>query len=80
MPKLRQYLPKRVQILSQGDIVANRLTDYLHRHPEIETLCSKNGQRRFLTTDSTTLFDRNSCHFFGQPVKSELVQLEHGLH
>jgi glutamate racemase len=78
MPKLRQYLPKRVQILSQGDIVANRLKDYLFRHPEIEILCSKNGQCRFLTTDSTTLFDQNSRHFFGQSVKSELAQLEHG--
>jgi glutamate racemase len=78
MPKLRQYLPKRVQILSQGDIVANRLTDYLHRHPEIETLCSKNGQRRFLTTDSNSLFDRNSSAFFGQSVQSEMVQLEQG--
>jgi glutamate racemase len=78
LPKLRQYLPKQIQILSQGEIVANRLKDYLHRHPEMEILCSKNGQRRFLTTDSNLLFDRNSSAFFGQPVQSEMVQLERG--
>jgi glutamate racemase len=73
--KIRQYMPSHIKILSQGEIVAHSLEDYLQRHPEIESLCSKNGNRRFLTTDSTDFFDRQSALFFGEKVKSEHLKL-----
>ena len=34
--KIEEYVPVDVTILSQGEIVANSLADYLERHPEIE--------------------------------------------
>lgn len=73
--KIRQYVPAGTTILSQGGIVANSLADYLHRHPEIETQCSKGGTRTFLTTDSTEAFDRQAAVFYGQPVQSEHLAL-----
>lgn len=75
MPKIRHFLPPHIRLLSQGDIVASSLKDYLNRHPEIETACSKNAQRRFLTTDSTALFDRQSAIFYGEKVESEYLRL-----
>ena len=74
--KITQYLPKNVSLLSQGEIVANGLKDYLERHPEIETRCSKSQHRRFYTTDSTEDFDNHATLFFGQPVISQHVDLE----
>jgi len=74
--KITQYLPKSVSLLSQGEIVANGLKDYLERHPEIETRCSKSQHRRFYTTDSTEDFDNHATLFFGQPVISQHVDLE----
>ncbi len=68
--KIRQYVPDGVTILSQGSIVANSLADYLHRHPELEMQCSKNGRRQFLTTDSTDDFDRQATVFYGEAVRS----------
>ncbi|HRQ50368.1 MAG TPA: glutamate racemase, partial [Agriterribacter sp.] len=41
--KIRQYLPGHVSLLSQGEIVAKSLADYLKRHPETESRCSKQG-------------------------------------
>lgn len=68
--KIKQYLPPGVKLISQGEIVAQSLLDYLHRHPEIEARCSKQGCVRFYTTDSTKDFDAHATHFFGKPVAS----------
>jgi len=74
--KIQRFLPAGVQLLSQGQIVANSLVDYLKRHPEIEEQCSKNGQLAFFTTDSTEDFDNHATTFFGKPVSSSHLDLE----
>ena len=74
--KIQRFLPAGVQLLSQGQIVANSLVDYLNRHPEIEEKCSKNGQLAFFTTDSTEDFDNHATTFFGKPVSSSHLDLE----
>ncbi len=73
--KIEEYLPIGVKLISQGEMVATSLADYLIRHPEIESRCSKNGQRVFYTTDSTTDFDNHATVFYGEPVKSSHVDL-----
>lgn len=72
-PRIRALVPPDVQILVQGDIVAPSLADYLSRHPEVESVLSRNGSQRFLTTDQTEGFDRLSEVFLGHPVVSEKV-------
>jgi glutamate racemase len=68
--KIREFIPEGVTLLSQGDIVAQSLQQYLQRHPEIEENCSKNGKSSFFTTDSSEDFDNHAAIFFGKPVKS----------
>lgn len=75
LEKIRQFSPTYSTVLSQGDIVAKSLVDYLHRHPEMEIYCSKNSDRTFLTTDSSSLFDRQAEMFLGEQVKSLQVNL-----
>lgn len=70
LAKIGAAAPAGTTILSQGRIVADRLTDYLARHPAIEQQCTKTGQRLFLTTDSPTDFDRKATLFYGEPVQS----------
>jgi glutamate racemase len=74
--KIAEHLPADVKLVSQGEIVANSLADYLERHPEIEELCSKNGERVFYTTDSPEDFDNHATIFFGEPVRSKHMDLE----
>ncbi len=74
--KIEEYLPIGVKLISQGEIVAASLADYLQRHPEMESRCSKNGKRVFYTTDSTTDFDTHATSFYGEPVNSKHVDLE----
>jgi glutamate racemase len=72
---IKKFIPPSVRILSQGEIVADSLADYLHRHPEIEQTCSKGGKRLFYTTDSAEDFDQHASLFYGQPVSSKHVDL-----
>lgn len=74
--KILQFLPSGVTVVSQGEIVAASLDDYLQRHPEMENSCSKHGRRVFFTTDSTEDFDNHATIFFGEPVKSKHADLE----
>lgn len=68
--KIREYLPVGVKLVSQGEIVAVSLEDYLKRHPEIEKKCSKGGKQLFYTTDSAEDFDNHATNFFSQSIKS----------
>ncbi|MDZ7683201.1 MAG: hypothetical protein U5J63_16220 [Fodinibius sp.] len=75
MDKIKASAPDDMTILSQGNIVADSLADYLQRHPEIANQCSQNEARRFLTTDSTEDFDTHANFFWGEAIQSEFVQL-----
>ncbi|HEX5277193.1 MAG TPA: glutamate racemase [Fluviicoccus sp.] len=70
---IRRYLPPGVRLLEQGRMVADSLTHYLRRHPEMDTRLSRNGSCRFLTTDSTDLFNKPATLFFGRAVEGHLV-------
>ena len=75
MDKIRQFVRDEITILSQGEIVAKSLANYLKRHPEIEQKCSQNGTRRFLTTDSTDDFNAHANVFWNKEINSEFIDL-----
>ncbi len=78
--KIRAYIPPGIQIISQGEIVANSLADYLKRHTNLEANLSKMGNKAFFTTDSTEDFDRHAAIFYGEPISSIHVDLERSSH
>src|SRR6476620_1984702 len=71
--KIRKYLPDHIRLLSQGEIVAHSLEDYLQRHPGMEACLSRHGQRSFYTTDAPADFDTRASLFFGEAVSSSHV-------
>lgn len=73
--KIEKHLPPHVKLLSQGEIVAHSLQNYLRRHPETETRLSTTGQRHFYTTDATDDFNAKASVFFGEAVQSSHVDL-----
>ncbi len=72
---LKKFVPPSTAIIAQGDIVADSLAEYLHRHPAIEHNCLKKGQLQFYTTDNTTDFDEKGAFFYGKPIQSRYVAL-----
>ncbi len=75
LDKIKKYVPENVKIVVQGDIVANSLSDYLKRHPEIESNVSQKGNIDFYTTDSTESFDKVAGRFWGGEIRSKHLQL-----
>ncbi len=68
--KINRFIPEGITIVSQGEIVAKSLRQYLVNHPDMDEKCSKKGNITFFTTDSTVDFDNHALSFFGKPVKS----------
>jgi len=73
--QIKKFLPKEITLLSQGEIVAKGLVDYLQRHPEMDVNCSKNGSIEFFTTGDTNNFDVHAAKFFGKEIKSKHLRL-----
>lgn len=73
--KFKQFLPENITLISQGNIVAESLADYLNRHTELEAKCSKNGKVLFYTTDSVEDFDKQAGIFYGNNITSQHVDL-----
>ena len=77
---IRQYLPEGKKILSQGQIVADSLADYLVRHPEMEMRLRRGSARQFYTTDDPVEFDRQATAFYGEPVAAQHLPSDHLTH
>lgn len=75
LEKFRQHLPGNVTILSQGELVASSLKDYLLRHPEIENNCTKLGTTSFYTTDLPEDFERLAELFWDKRMEAKQVEL-----
>lgn len=73
--KIRRYVPRSAQVITQGEIVADSLADYLRRHPEIETRCLRGGHCAYRTTESPESFTRLARIFLGQPVAVDHIDL-----
>lgn len=73
--RFKQFLPKNIKVILQGNIVAESLVDYLNLHPEIEEKCSKKSSSLFYTTDSSEDFDNQATIFYEHKVTSQYVDL-----
>jgi glutamate racemase len=76
-PKIRAYLPEKIQIVSQSDPVGLSLRDYLHRHPEMEERCTKSGHCDYFTTECEKKFTGSASVFLNEPISGvRHVELE----
>jgi len=55
---IRKYVPEKISLLEQGKVVSQKLADYLSRHPEIDSKCSKNGIVKYYTTENVEVFEK----------------------
>lgn len=73
LSKLRAFFPDHVNILSQGEIVANSLFSYLERHPELETQLGRTGRKSFFTSGDPIAFNEHASIFFGEELQSDKI-------
>jgi len=73
---IRKFVPEDIQLLEQGKVVSSKLAEYLQRHPDMDSRCSKSGLVKYYTTENVETFGKNAATFIGQTVKSEKVILK----
>lgn len=78
IPKIKKYLPPHIKIIDQGKIVADSLSEYLNRHPEIEKRLLKSGFVKFFTTDDEHTFNEKATQFYGTKTIAEKTDLNIG--
>ncbi|MBF1472732.1 glutamate racemase [Prevotella pallens] len=76
MPKIKQYVPDGIKIVSQGEYVAESLKDYLTRHTEIDARCTKNGTAHYYTTENAEKFKEVARIFVTNDIEVEHIDLE----
>jgi glutamate racemase len=78
-PLLQSQLEKltagKITFIAQGTLVAQKLTQYLERHPKMAALCSTNGSRQFYTTDDAQVFEEKARLFYGENIQAQHLDL-----
>ena len=64
-----------VEVISQGELVANSLKDYLKRHPEYTSQLSQGASCIYLTTENADRFSQSASIFLSAPVAAEHIDL-----
>ena len=72
---IRAIVPEEAELVAQGDLVAERLADWLRRHPDMEERLSRRGARRYATTDDPTWFAAQGEPIVGSGIVVEKVSL-----
>ncbi len=64
----KKTLGKEIVVLSQDEIIPDKLKDYLNRHPEIESQISKSASKKFFVTKLNENFDNVAKRLFGKKI------------
>ena len=75
LPKIQRYMPAGITIVSQGQLVADSLKDYLHRHPEIDIKCTRGGKCTYYTTEAEEKFIESASIFLNEAITVRRIEL-----
>jgi glutamate racemase len=70
---IRGIAPARIRVVSQGAIVAEKLADYLERHPEFAQWMDLSGKATFLTTKYSDSMKTLATRFYGSAIIMETI-------
>lgn len=73
--KIKKYLPERVRIVSQGELIAESLENYLSRHENIDAKCTRNGVTKYYTTESVEKFNEAASIFLNKRVEAQHLEV-----
>lgn len=76
LPKIKEIISKDMQVVAQGEYVADSLRNYLFRHPEIDRKCTKSGKCTFYTTEAEEKFIESASIFLNQNISVQRISLE----
>ena len=74
--KIESFIGKNIKVVSQGELVAKSLSDYLKRHPEMEIKCAKNSSVEYFTTESVDKFSSSASIFLNEKIEAKHIDLD----
>ncbi len=71
----RMYIPDKIKIVLQGEIVTDKLRKYLNNHPEFRDRLKRAKKKIFLTTGNSPHIQQLAELFYGEKIDLEVVKL-----
>lgn len=68
-------MPDGIATVTQGELVADSLKDYFHRHPEMDAKCTKGGNCTYYTTEAEEKFIESASTFLNEAVTVQRIEL-----
>lgn len=68
----------KVPVISQDELIARKLKNYLNRHPEIARTLSKKGTATLFVTDLTDAAQKQTRRWFGKATPLKKIRLQSG--
>ena len=75
LPKIRRYMPAGINVVPQGELVADSLKNYLSRHHEMDARCTRGGTCTYCTTEAEEKFSESASTFLNEAVTVRRVLL-----
>ncbi|MGH1403249.1 MAG: glutamate racemase [Alphaproteobacteria bacterium] len=72
--QIQKIIGKDIHIIAQDDIIPNKLSDYLRRHPEIANQIKDDGQSTFLVSDLTDGYKNAAQKIYAADIEIEKVE------
>ena len=76
LPLIKQLVPDDIQVVAQGEYVAESLKDYLKRHPEVDAKCTKHGRTLYYTTEAKDVFKESATRFLDEDIDVHRIVLD----
>lgn len=75
LPKIKQHIPPHINIVAQGELVADSLHDYLQRHPDMDARCTRGGSCLYYTTEAEKKFRESASIFLNEQIDVHRIEL-----
>ena len=72
---IQQMIGKKIKVIYQGKVVAQKLKEYLIKHPNLDRNLAKESQYQFFVTDLNSRYVKMARFFFSKPIKIKQVHL-----
>ena len=73
--EVKKIVGEKINVVSQGPIVADKLLDYLQRNEFMRAQLSKGGTCSFLTTENAAVFNASATQFLENAISAEQIRL-----
>lgn len=73
---IKKIVGSKVAVLSEGEVVARKLEEYLFRHPELASVLTKKSKTIVYSTDLSLRFEKLGTRFLGRAIAPIRIALD----